>query len=159
MAGKLQTTVIGSFPKPDYLLIRDWFATARENGTMGSTDLHRTVGVLTQCFRLQTPRKKERKQNNERGHQKVTPIIIGRKHETNCQRSLGIGISTRWASSWQLHLVCVQPLNSSVKSSFRAILTTILLPVLRGCFFVTRFVTRRVGWLFSAGFRASPSGS
>ena len=102
---------------------------------------------------------KKRTQNNEWGHQKVTPIIKGRKHETNCQRSLGIGISTRWAPSWQLHLVCVQPLNSSVKSSFRAILTTILLPVLRGCFFVTRFVACRVGWLFSAGFRASPSGS
>ena len=29
----------------------------------------------------------------------------------------------------------------------------------KGLFFVTRFVTRRVGWLFSAGFRASPSGS
>ena len=64
MAGKLQATVIGSFPKSDYFPIRDWFGTARENGTMGSTDLHRTVGVLTHCFRLQTPRKKERKQNN-----------------------------------------------------------------------------------------------
>ena len=39
MAGKLQTTVIGSFPKPDYLPIRDWFDSARENGTMGSTDV------------------------------------------------------------------------------------------------------------------------
>ena len=29
-------------------------------------------------------------------------------------------------------------------------LTTILLPVLKGRFFVTRFVTRRVGWRFSA---------
>ena len=47
MAGKLQTTKIGSFPKPDYLHIRDWFDAARENGTMGSTELHRTVGVLT----------------------------------------------------------------------------------------------------------------
>ena len=61
MAGKLQTTVIGSFTNPDYLPIRDWFEKARENDTMGSTDLHRTVGVLTQCFRLQTPRKKENK--------------------------------------------------------------------------------------------------
>ena len=52
MAGKLQTTVIGSFPNPDYLPIRDWFGTARENGTMGSTDLHRTVGVLIHCFRI-----------------------------------------------------------------------------------------------------------
>ena len=39
MAGKLQTTVIGSFTKPDYLPFRDWFASARENGTMGSTDV------------------------------------------------------------------------------------------------------------------------
>ena len=39
MAGKLQTTVIGSFPKPDYLPIRDWFDSARENGTMGSTNV------------------------------------------------------------------------------------------------------------------------
>ena len=69
MAGQLQTTIIGSFPKPDYLPIRDWFDKARENGTMGSTDLHRTVGVFTQCFRLQTLRKK-RKQNNERGHKR-----------------------------------------------------------------------------------------
>ena len=74
MAGKLQTTVIGSFPNPDYLPIRDWFEKARENDTIGSTDLHRTVGVLTQCFRLQTLRKKEKKQNNEKSHQKVTLI-------------------------------------------------------------------------------------
>ena len=59
MAGKLQATVIGSFPKPEYLPTRDWFDTARENGTMRSTDLHRTVGVLTQCFWLQTPTKKK----------------------------------------------------------------------------------------------------
>ena len=39
MVGKLQTTVIGSFPKPDYLPIRDWFDSSRENGTMGSTDV------------------------------------------------------------------------------------------------------------------------
>ena len=39
MAGKLPTTVIGSFPKPDYLPIRDWFDSSRENGTMGSTDV------------------------------------------------------------------------------------------------------------------------
>ena len=39
MAAKLPTTVIGSFPKPDYLPIRDWFDSARENGTMGSTDV------------------------------------------------------------------------------------------------------------------------
>ena len=32
---------------------------ARENGTMGSNELHRTVGVLTQCFWLQTPTKKK----------------------------------------------------------------------------------------------------
>ena len=39
MAGKLPTTVIGSFPKPDYLPIRDWFDSSRDNGTMGSTDV------------------------------------------------------------------------------------------------------------------------
>ncbi len=39
MAGKLQTTVIGSFPKPDYLPIREWFDSSPECGTMGSTDV------------------------------------------------------------------------------------------------------------------------
>ncbi len=39
MTNKLPTTVIGSFPKPDYLPIRDWFDSARQNGTMGSTDV------------------------------------------------------------------------------------------------------------------------
>ena len=39
MTNKLPTTVIGSFPKPDYLPIRDWFDSSRENGTMGSTDV------------------------------------------------------------------------------------------------------------------------
>ena len=38
-------------------------------------------------------------------------------------------------------------------------LTTILLPVLKGRFFVTRFVTRRVGWRFSAVFGEFSSGS
>ena len=36
MAAKLPTTVIGSFPKPDYLPIRDWFDSARDRGTMNS---------------------------------------------------------------------------------------------------------------------------
>ena len=39
MTNKLPTTVIGSFPKPDYLPIRDWFDSTRQNGTMGSTDV------------------------------------------------------------------------------------------------------------------------
>ena len=39
MADKLRITVIGSFPKPDYLPIRDWFGSARENGTRVSTDV------------------------------------------------------------------------------------------------------------------------
>ena len=39
MAGKLQTTVIGSFPKPAYLPIRDWFDSARDRGTMNSPDV------------------------------------------------------------------------------------------------------------------------
>ncbi len=39
MAAKLPTTVIGSFPKPDYLPIRDWFDSARDRGTMNSPDV------------------------------------------------------------------------------------------------------------------------
>ncbi len=39
MAGKLPTTVIGSFPKPDYIPIRDWFDSARDHGTMNSPDV------------------------------------------------------------------------------------------------------------------------
>ena len=39
MAGKLPTTVIGSFPKPDYLPIRDCFDPACQNGSMGSTNV------------------------------------------------------------------------------------------------------------------------
>ena len=39
MAAKLPTTVIGSFPKPDYLPIRDWFDSARDCGTMSSPDV------------------------------------------------------------------------------------------------------------------------
>ena len=33
---KLQTTTIGSFPKPDFLPIRDWFDAARSEGSMNS---------------------------------------------------------------------------------------------------------------------------
>jgi len=39
MPDKLSTTVIGSFPKPDYLPIRDWFDSARERGTMNAPDV------------------------------------------------------------------------------------------------------------------------
>ena len=39
MPAKLPTTVIGSFPKPDYLPIRDWFDSARDSGTMGRPDI------------------------------------------------------------------------------------------------------------------------
>ena len=41
MPVKLPTTVIGSFPKPDYLPIRDWFDSARDNGTMDSPSVTR----------------------------------------------------------------------------------------------------------------------
>ena len=33
---KLQTTTIGSFPKPDFLPIRDWFDAVRSEGSMNS---------------------------------------------------------------------------------------------------------------------------
>ena len=33
---KLQTTTIGSFPKPNVLPIRDWFDAARREGSMNS---------------------------------------------------------------------------------------------------------------------------
>ena len=39
MTKKLPTTVIGSFPKPDYLPIRDWFDSARDRGTMNAPDV------------------------------------------------------------------------------------------------------------------------
>ncbi|MDA9930716.1 cobalamin-independent methionine synthase II family protein [Alphaproteobacteria bacterium] len=41
MKTKLPTTVIGSFPKPDYLPIRDWFDSARDNGTMNAPSVTR----------------------------------------------------------------------------------------------------------------------
>ena len=41
MKTKLPTTVIGSFPNPDYLPIRDWFDSARDNGTMNSPSVTR----------------------------------------------------------------------------------------------------------------------
>ena len=41
MKTKLPTTVIGSFPKPDYLPIRDWFDSARDNGKMDSPSVTR----------------------------------------------------------------------------------------------------------------------
>ena len=41
MPPKLPTTVIGSFPKPGYLPIRDWFDSARDNGTMDSPSVTR----------------------------------------------------------------------------------------------------------------------
>ncbi|MCH2329351.1 MAG: hypothetical protein MK310_08375, partial [Rhodobacterales bacterium] len=36
MAHSLLTTVIGSFPKPEYLPIEDWFDAARNEGVMNS---------------------------------------------------------------------------------------------------------------------------
>ncbi len=39
MPDKLPTTVIGSFPKPDYLPIRDWFDSARDRGTMNAPEV------------------------------------------------------------------------------------------------------------------------
>ena len=33
---KLQATTIGSFPKPDFLPIKDWFDAARREGSMNS---------------------------------------------------------------------------------------------------------------------------
>ena len=42
MSPKLQTTVIGSFPKPDYVPIRDWFDSAREKGAMDSPAVTRS---------------------------------------------------------------------------------------------------------------------
>ena len=36
MAHSLLTTVIGSFPKPEYLPIEDWFDAARNEGAMNS---------------------------------------------------------------------------------------------------------------------------
>lgn len=42
MPPKLQTTVIGSFPEPDYVPIRDWFDSAREKGAMDSPAVTRS---------------------------------------------------------------------------------------------------------------------
>ena len=41
----LPTTVIGSFPKPDYLPIRDWFDSARDTGEMDSPEATRTYSA------------------------------------------------------------------------------------------------------------------
>ena len=35
----LPTTTIGSFPKPKYLPVRDWFDAAREDGGMNSSTI------------------------------------------------------------------------------------------------------------------------
>ena len=47
MKTKLPTTVIGSFPKPDYLPIRDWFDSARDNGKMDSPSVTRGYSDFT----------------------------------------------------------------------------------------------------------------
>ena len=39
MPDRLSTTVIGSFPKPDYLPICDWFDSARDSGTMNAPEV------------------------------------------------------------------------------------------------------------------------
>ena len=41
----LPTTVIGSFPKPDYLPIRDWFDSARDTGEMDSPEATRSYSA------------------------------------------------------------------------------------------------------------------
>ena len=43
MPDKLPTTVIGSFPKPDYLPIRDWFDSARDRGTMNAPEVSKAI--------------------------------------------------------------------------------------------------------------------
>ncbi len=47
MPPKLQTTVIGSFPKPYYLPICDWFDSARESGVMDSPAVTRSYSSYT----------------------------------------------------------------------------------------------------------------
>ena len=44
----LPTTVIGSFPKPNYLPIRDWFGSARDRGEMDSPE-------VTRCYSAYLP--------------------------------------------------------------------------------------------------------
>ena len=38
MAPKLETTTLGSFPKPDYVPVTDWFDASRRQGTMNAPD-------------------------------------------------------------------------------------------------------------------------
>lgn len=47
MTTKLPTTVIGSFPKPAFLPIADWFDSARQHGSMDSPDVTRSYSAFS----------------------------------------------------------------------------------------------------------------
>jgi 5-methyltetrahydropteroyltriglutamate--homocysteine methyltransferase len=46
--GPLITTVLGSFPKPDYLPIKDWFDSARSEGTMNAPSVTQSFTAFEQ---------------------------------------------------------------------------------------------------------------
>ena len=46
----LQTTVIGSFPKPDYLSFRDWFDSARDTGEIDSPEATRSYSAYRPLY-------------------------------------------------------------------------------------------------------------
>ena len=52
---KLQTTTIGSFPKPDFLPIRDWFDAARSEGSMNSPKQQPTLRITVKQTPMMKP--------------------------------------------------------------------------------------------------------
>ena len=51
MSGQpIPTTTIGSFPKPKYLPVRDWFDAAREDGGMNVSTITKEYSIASQTF-------------------------------------------------------------------------------------------------------------
>ena len=46
----IPTTTIGSFPKPNYLTVKDWFDASREKGGMDSSEITKDYTVASQKF-------------------------------------------------------------------------------------------------------------
>ena len=61
MANKpLTTTVIGSFPKPSYLPIEDWFDGARNDGGMNTERVTKEFTQYIDCLLYTSPSPRDR---------------------------------------------------------------------------------------------------